>query len=283
VTSGLVIRPLAGALGAEVAGVDLSGPLSDAVFGEIHAAFLEHHVLCFREQRLDAARQLAFARRFGEPEVHPIVEGTAEHPDVIRVHKPAGESASFGVGWHSDNTFLAAPSLCTVLYGETIPPQGGDTLFACQERAYQALSEPLQRALADARAIHTAREAYDPALVGEAKYRGEAPLRYRYSDAIHAKVSHPVVRTHPESGRRALFVNPMFATRLEGFHRGESDALLAMLFAHGATPDFTCRVRWQPGTLTVWDNRSVWHYAMDDYQAYERVMYRVTIAGDVPR
>lgn len=277
------VRRTAGALGAEIAGVDLSRTVPDPVFAEVHRAFLEHAVVFFRDQRLDPASQLAFARRFGEPEVHPIVEGTAEHPDVIRVWKPAGASASFGTGWHCDNTFFEAPSMATLLYGEVVPPFGGDTLFSHMGRAYEALSEPMRTLLDGLRAVHSARRAYDPRVTGEAKYRGEGPLRYRWSEAVVAEVEHPVVRTHPETGRRSLFVNPMFTLRLPALREAESDAVLALLFAHGARPDFTCRFRWEPGSVALWDNRCVWHYAMDDYTEFERVMHRVTLAGDRPR
>ena len=276
------IRPLCGALGAEVEGVEL-GRLDAAQWSAVHAAFLEHHVLVFRDQSLDRAEHLAFATRLGAPEVHPIVEGTDAHPEVIRVHKPAGASASFGVGWHSDNSFFAEPSLGTVLHGVTIPPQGGDTLFANLERAYDALSAPIQELLEPLQAVHSAMRAYDPALVGTEKYEGKGPLRYRWSESIREEVRHPVVRVHPETGRRSIYVNPMFTERIEGLTAAESDALLRFLYEHCATPDFQCRVRWAADTVTMWDNRCLWHYAMDDYREHERLMYRVTIAGDRPR
>jgi len=277
------IQPFAASLGADVLGADLSKPLSDGDFRAIHEAFLEHHVLAIRGQDLDRVAQLAFARRFGEPEVHPIVEGTEEHPDVIRVFKPAGSAASFGVGWHSDNTFFECPSLGTVLYGETIPPVGGDTLYASMEAAWEGLSAPMQACLEGLCGIHSARRAYDPELVGREKYEGDGPLTYRYSDAVKATVTHPLVRTHPESGRKSLFVNPMFTTGIEGFARAESQALLDFLFTHAVQPEYTCRLRWAPGTVAMWDNRCVQHYAMDDYRDHDRLMWRVTLAGDRPK
>jgi len=278
----LAVRPLAGALGAEVVGTDVTR-LGRGERAALRTAFLEHHVLVIRDQSLGRAEQLAFAREFGEPEVHPIVEGMDEHPDVIRVHKPAGASASFGVGWHTDNSFFAEPSGATVLYGEVVPPVGGDTLYANMERAWEALSETLRGCLDGLLGIHSARRAYDPALVGREKYEGKGPLTYRLSDAIDQEVRHPVARTHPETGRKSLYVNPMFTVGIEGMRRAESDALLAFLFDHAAAPDFGCRVRWEPGTVTVWDNRCVWHYALDDYRDHERLMYRVTLAGERPR
>jgi taurine dioxygenase len=268
-------------MGAEIHGVDL-GALDDATFDAIHRAFLAHGAIFFRDQSLTPEAQIAFARRFGEPEVHPIVVGTDAHPEILRVHKPAGESASFGTGWHTDNTFFEHPSLGTVLYGVEIPAFGGDTLFASMTRTYDALSEPMQAFLGTRSAIHSASRAYDPKVTGEAKYRGEGPMTYRYSEIVEKEVVHPVVRTHPETGRKSLFVNPMFTLRIEGLEPSESQALLAFLYTHATQPEFTCRFRWEPGSVALWDNRCVQHYAMDDYQEFERVMMRVTIRGDRP-
>lgn len=279
--SHIQVRPLSGALGAEIGGVDLAR-LDDTIFGEINRALVDYGVLCFREQTLTHAAQIAFGRRFGELDIHPIVQGTDELPELLRVWKPAGESASFGTGWHTDNTFFERPSKATVLYGVTVPPYGGDTLFASMEQAYEALSPTMRDFLGGLRAVHSASRAYDPRVTGEAKYRGEAPLKYKYSEAVTAEVEHPLIRTHPESGRKCLFVNPMFTIRVVGLTARESDALLKMLFEHAVQPDFTCRVRWQVNTLTMWDNRCVQHYAMDDYRPFERLMYRVTVQGDRP-
>ena len=276
------VHPIAGSLGAEITGVDLAEPLSDECFAEVRQAFLAHAVVFFRGQSLTEAAQIAFARRFGEPEVHPIVLGSEAHPELVRVLKPAGESASFGTGWHTDNSFFAKPSLGSVLYGVIVPPFGGDTIFASTERAYDALSEELRRMLGGLRAVHSASRAYDPANVGEHKYRGEAPISYKWSDSIRDEVVHPVVRTHPETGRKSLYVNPMFTLRIEGLPRAESDALLRLLFDHCGKPDWTCRFRWTAGSVALWDNRCTWHYALDDYREFERLMHRVTIAGDTP-
>jgi taurine dioxygenase len=277
------IQPIAGAMGAEIRGVDLSKPLEDAAFAAVKGALLDHGAIFFREQTLPPHAQLAFARRFGELDVHPIVNGMDEHPELVRVWKPAGQSASFGVGWHSDNSFFQEPSLGSVLYGVTIPPYGGDTLYAHMERAYQALSPALRDFLDGLTAVHSAARAYAPSLVGEAKYAGDAPITYRYSEAVNEEAEHPVVRTHPETGRKSLYVNAMFTSRIVGLEPAESDALLDFLFEHMARPEFTCRFRWTPGAVAVWDNRCVQHYAMDDYRDFERLMFRVTVRGDRPR
>lgn len=276
------VRPLAGALGAEITGVNLAD-LSEAVFAEIRQALVQYSVLCFRKQSLTHEAQVHFGRRFGELDVHPIVQGTDELPELLRVWKPAGESASFGTGWHSDNTFFDKPSMATILYGVTIPPYGGDTVFASMEKAYEALSPAMKEFLKPLKAVHSAARAYDPRVTGEAKYRGEAPLKYKYSEAVTAEVEHPVIRTHPESGRACIFVNPMFTMRIAGLSQRESDAILKLLFEHAVQPELTCRVRWEAHTVAVWDNRCVQHYALDDYRQFERLMYRVTVQGDRPQ
>jgi taurine dioxygenase len=261
--------------------VDLSEPVNDAVFAEIHRALLDFAVICFRGQELTREAQLAFARRFGTPDVHPIAVGMEQYPEVIRVLKPPGESARFGNDWHSDNSFFEEPSALTILYGDTLPPFGGDTIWASMERAYDALSEAMKGMLDGLVAVHSASRAYDPEVTGAA-YRGEAPIRYTYSEAVETEVEHPVVRTHPETARKGIYVNPMFTQRIVGMEEHESRALLDMLYAHSVRPDFTCRIRWQPGTLTIWDNRCTQHYAMNDYYGHERLMYRITVNGDRP-
>ena len=278
----LEVAPISGALGAEVRGVDLSKPLDGPVFDAIHQAFLDHGVIFFREQRLEPAEQAAFGRRFGPLDVHPIVNGLHDLPEVVRVWKPAGESASFGTGWHTDNSFFERPSLGSLLHGVTLPPHGGDTLYASMERAWDALSPLLQSRLEGLSAVHSAARAYDPATTGEDKYAGTAAITYRYSDAVTHEVVHPVVRTHPETGRKSIYVNQMFTQRIVGLRKPESTALLGFLYEHCARPDFTCRFRWLPGSVALWDNRCVQHYALDDYVEFERLMYRVTISGDRP-
>ena len=210
------------------------------------------------------------------------MNGEADHPELIRVLKPAGEDASFGTGWHSDNSFMEWPSLGSILYAVTLPPYGGDTLYASAERAYDALSAPMRALLAGLVAVHSASRAYDPSVTGGAKYSGDSAITYRYSDAVRAEVEHPVIRTHPDSQRKSIYVNPMFTLRIRDLQPRESRALLRFLHEHCASPEFTCRIRWEPGTVAFWDNRSVQHYALDDYRDFERVMHRVTIAGDRP-
>ena len=276
------VQPLAGSLGAELSGVDVAVAQGDATLRELRNALLRYGVIVLRDQKLTREAQLAFARQLGTPEVHPIANGMAEHPELIRVLKPAGERAFFGTSWHTDNSFFEKPTSETILNGETVPTVGGDTIYASMELAYETLSAPMKALVEPLVAVHSASRAYDPRTTGDAKYRGEAPITYTYSDAIYHEVEHPVVRTHPETGRKSLYVNAMFTQRIVGLASHESDALLAMLFAHAARPEFSCRLRWAPGSLALWDNRSVQHYAIDDYADFERVMYRVTLEGTRP-
>jgi taurine dioxygenase len=280
--SSFEIQPISGVLGAEITGPDLSKPLSPDAFEQIHQALMDYGVVFFRDQSLTHAEQIAFGARFGPLDVHPIANGLEDYPEVIRVLKPAGESASFGVGWHTDNSFFENPSLATCLYAVRVPPYGGDTIFASMEHAYQDLSDTMKGWLAGTTAIHSASEAYDPKVTGDAKYNGDAAITYTYSDAVHAEATHPVVRTHPETGRKSLYVNPMFTQRIVGLETDESDAMLAFLFNHCAKPTFSSRFRWQANSVALWDNRSVQHYALDDYREFERLMYRVTVGGDRP-
>jgi taurine dioxygenase len=274
--------PLASQIGAEIHGVDVSKPVDDRLFGEIQQALFQHQVIVFRDQRFAPPEQIAFARRFGDLDVHPIANGMADYPEMIRVWKPKGERAFFGTSWHTDNTFFEKPSAAVILFGDTIPPVGGDTLYASMGAAYEALSPKMQSFVKGLTAVHSAARAYDPKTTGDAKYKGEAAITYTFSDSIYDEVEHPVVRTHPETGRLGLFVNPMFTLRIKELETDESEALLAFLYAHATRPELTCRVRWQPGSLVIWDNRCTQHYAIDDYPDYERVMYRVTVSGSKP-
>ena len=276
------IRGLSGALGAEIWDIDLSGSLTPLERDALVDALHRYGVLCIRDQKLTHVSQIALASIFGTPDVHPIAKGLEAYPEIIRVRKPAGEQAFFGTSWHSDNSFFEAPSAITILYGEQIPPVGGDTIYASMELAWRSLSEPMQRFLEPLRAIHSARSAFDPRTTGEAKYRGDAAIQYSYSDAIYEQVEHPVVRTHPRTGRKSLYVNPMFTQEIVGLSAPESAALLSLLYDVSTQPELTCRLRWQNGSVAIWDNRFLQHYAIDDYTDFERLMYRVTIAGDRP-
>lgn len=276
------LRPLAATIGAEIFNVDLSQPISQNGVQSLRNALLQFGVIFFRDQHLTPDTHLTLAKMFGTPEVHPIVAGIDERPEIIRIVKPANEPASFGTDWHSDNSFFEAPSLGTILYAEEVPPAGGDTLYADMYEAYNKLSDGMKDLLANLRAVHSAKIAYDPAGTAGAKYRGESTLKYKLSEAVTEENLHPVVRTHPESGRKALYVNPMFTIHFENMTESESAPLLEYLYAHCTRPEFTCRFKWQKGSVAFWDNRGVMHYAMNDYEGYQRVMSRITLTGDKP-
>ncbi|TNE34161.1 MAG: taurine dioxygenase [Alphaproteobacteria bacterium] len=273
------VQPLTSCIGAEIAGVDLSRELTDEQFGEVKDALVHNHVIFFRDQEVTPERQLTFAKRFGTPEVHPIVEGSNAHPELIEVLKPAGEGASFGTGWHTDNTFFEKPTLYTMLYGIDIPPVGGDTLWADMAAAYDALSDKMKELLDGLVAVHSASIAYDPRTTRE-KYEGKHSLKYKYSDVVETEVEHPLIRTHDISGRKCIYVNPMFTLRIKGMTKEESAPLLKFLYEFSTKPEFVCRFRWQPKSVAMWDNSCTQHYAMNDYVQYRRFMRRVTIGGD---
>lgn len=266
-------------MGAEIAGIDLAGDLSDEQFGEIRRALFTFGAIGFRDQRLTLEQHCTFARRFGTLEVHPIVNGMEGFPEVIRMHKPAGTAASFGVGWHSDNSFFEKPSMGSIVHAHIVPPQGGDTLFANQQLAFATLSDGMKQTLRQLTAIHSANDAYTSPTALE-KYDGDGPITYRRSDIISREVEHPLVIRHPVTGGEALYVNAMFTSHIKGWTKEESRPLLDWLIAHSVREDFQCRFRWEKDSLVIWDNRIVQHAALNDYEAYERLLYRITVNGE---
>ena len=275
--SRLEIRPLASALGAEIFGVDLAERLDEGTIEELRAALLEHVVIFFRDQQLAPRQLLALAERFGEVAEYPLVKGLPECPLVLPVIKEPHERVNFGGIWHSDTAYLERPALGTLLYALETPPVGGDTMFASTYLAYEALSEGMQRLLGSLQAVNVAGKAIT------LKTR-EAMHSKRGTTAEPEAISavHPAVRTHPETGRKALYVNLAHTLRFTDMSEEESAPLLDYLFAHQIRPEFTCRFRWRPGSLAFWDNRASLHYPLNDYHGHRRVMHRVTLLGDRP-
>ena len=261
-------NPLCGALGVEIDAVDLSKTLTDGMLEELHRAFLNHLVLFFRAQDLSAPQLTRLGRNFGELHVNPFGEGHPDAAEVMLVRSEENEELRFAGKWHSDISWDENPSLGSILYAENVPTFGGDTLFANMYLACEALSPPLQKMLSRLNAVHT---------VDKGKFGGA-----RYGDPFKDAVIHPVLRTHPDTGRLALFVNEYFTCAIEGMNPAESQTLLSFLFAHLVRPDFSCRFRWEPGSLAFWDNRVTQHYATNDYPGVSRRMHRVTIVGERP-
>lgn len=279
-SSRLRIEPASGALGADVYGVDVAA-LEDGEFERLYAAWLEHHVLFIRDQKITPADQTAFAARFGELDVYPFMQPVLGHPHVIPIVKERTTRYNFGGGWHTDMSYVECPPKATLLYAIEVPSRGGDTLFANMEAAYEALSTGMQSMLAALRAVFSAAKVH-----GSAGYyqRADHPMEMRKNETQEqSRYVHPVVRTHPETGRKSLYLDEPHVERLENMRTSESQPLIQYLCQHATQPQFTTRLRWTPGTLAVWDNRCVQHYALNDYHGQRREMHRVVVRGDVPR
>lgn len=270
----LSIRRIAGALGAEISGVDLSKELDGPTFDAIHRAYVEHEVIFFRDQRLTPEQHKAFGRRFGTLNIHPYVKGMDGHPEIMEIIKEPGDRVNFGGGWHSDMSFLETPSIGSILYALQLPDYGGDTLFASMTKAYEALSDGMKATLEGLRAVHSANREYS-AQGHSTQKRGS--MQVSEAEGLAGEFTHPVVKVHPVTGRKSLYVNPAFTLRFEGWKERESKPLLDYLFNHARYEGFTCRFQWTEGALAFWDNRSVWHFALNDYPGQRRHMRRVTV------
>jgi len=274
--SQLDIAPIAGPLGAELLGVDLAAPMDDSLFARIRQAFHDHSVIFFRDQSLTPEQQLAFATRFGPVNVNRFFTAVPGHPDIAEVRKEPGQKKNIGEVWHTDHSYDEVPALGSLLLAREVPPVGGDTMFACMYAAYDALSDGMKRTLAPLRALHSSRHVFG----AKAGYhQNDLAGRLHNPEAATQDAIHPVVITHPDTGRKALYVNANFTVGIEGWTAEESAALLGFLYEHGKRPEFTCRFRWRNGSLALWDNRSTWHFALNDYHGQRRLMHRVTIEG----
>jgi taurine dioxygenase len=258
--------------------VDLSKPLETGTVGEIRRAFLEHLVVFFRDQPLELDRYMAFARAMGTPVEYPFVKGLPDFPHVIEVKKLEHEKSNFGGIWHSDTAYLEAPPMGSMLLAREIPPYGGDTLFANQYLAYETLSPGMKKLLDGLTGVNTSAKA-DVSKTREDRIKTDG----REEAKKNYETGHPVVRTHPETGRKALYVNTAHTARFEGMTDEESAGLLNYLFQHQVRPEFTCRFTWQVGSIAFWDNRCAQHNPVNDYHGFRRVMHRITLEGDRPK
>ena len=273
----LEVRPLSRAVGAEILGINLLNPVSDAQIAEIRKIWLQHSVVFFREQPLEPGAFQAFAQRFGEIIEYPFVKGLPDFPLIVPVLKLPHEKHNFGGVWHTDTTYLQEPPMATMLIARELPPVGGDTLFASNYAAFEGLSPALQDTLRTLKGVNSSAKAAvthsrEDRLADSATDKGRSELNSE----------HPVVRTHPETGREALYVNPGHTLRFAGWTEEESAPLLNYLFEQQVKPEYTCRFVWRPGSIAFWDNRCDLHNPINDYHGYKRLLHRITLKGDKP-
>ncbi len=281
----LDIRPIAGAIGAELHGVDLSQELDDATFSAVRQALQDHLVIFFRDQTITPDQHLAFGRRFGTIETHRYAKGLDSHPEILPVVKEAEDrAANFGGIWHSDVAFHEVPPKGQVLYALEVPEFGGDTIFVNMYRAYETLSDGMKKMLEGRNAMFTGERSYGPSNSEVTKRQAlfSRSMEVKMMNNAESEVAHPIVRTHSETGRKSLFVSAIAIRRLEGMTIEESQPILNFLKDHAIRPENTCRFRWRKHSLAVWDNSCTQHYALNDYHGHRRVMHRVTIAGEKP-
>ncbi len=275
-------RKIAGAMGAEIEGVDLSEDLDDETIGEIRGALLDNCVIFFRDQKLTPERQLAFARRWGGIHFHPFMEGMPEHPEILEIVKRPSDKRNFGGSWHTDQMFSPQPAMGTILYAKEVPSAGGDTMYANLYLAYETLSDGMKAMLANVKTVCVGDhfKGHD----GKSRkefYAGKTEMKVRDPGDVQTTSIHPLVRTHPETGRKLLYIGG-HVQGFEGMKDEESQPIIDYLMRHAVRPEFTCRFRWQTGSLAFWDNRCTQHFAVNDYPAETRIMHRITVSGDTP-
>ena len=272
------VTALAPAMGAEITGLDLAkGDFKSGLIDDVRAVWLEHHLCVLRDQNLTPQRQLELAWAIGEPDIYPFLEGLDGFPEITSVLKREDETVNFGGVWHTDTIYKEKPPMATMLQAVELPPIGGDTLFANQHLAWDRLSDGLQQTLSGLRVICAA---------GKAKVAASRNARIaekgKAVDADTMQASHPVVRTHPETGRKSIYASPGHVIRFDGWTEEESAGLLAYLFRHQIIPEFQCRLGWRVGDIAIWDNRCTLHYPLNDYNGHRRLLHRITLKGDRP-
>jgi len=282
-SNSIEIKPIAGALGAELHGIDLAN-LTDDDFADVHDAFLAHQVIFFREQVLTPVEQIGFAKRFGDIHLHPYMRGLPDHPEILEIVKREEDTKNFGGGWHTDQAFSPRPALCTLLYAKETPTFGGDTMFTNMYAAYEALSDTMKSVLAPLKRLFLGdRAAAAGGQSRKEKYLSQGGIMQPKDPNADegTEAEHPLVRTHPETGRKSLFLSSHTA-KIVGMTDEESASILSFLRQHSVRPEFTCRFRWEPGSFAIWDDRCTQHFAINDYNGQRRRMHRITIRGDVP-
>jgi taurine dioxygenase len=266
------VRPVTPTIGAEIHGVKLSEPLGNQQFQEIHDALMQHQVILFRDQEMSLDQHKDFGRRFGPLHIHPHAPGPEGHPEILRIHADENSKQVAGHRWHSDVSCDAEPPMGSILHLHTVPPTGGDTLFASMYAAYDALSEPMQAFLGTLTAIHD----------GTPNYQRRSKVAGKDDARSYPRSEHPVIRTHPVTGKKAIFVNPVFTQAIKDVPEDEGKAILEFLYEHNKKPEFVCRFSWEANSVAFWDNRCVQHLAMWDYFPQVRSGNRVTVSGDRP-
>ncbi len=275
-TDQIVVKPVSNAVGAEVDGVDLSSPLSPSVLSTLQTAFAAHGVLFFRNQSLTPEQHIAFAESWGRVVVNRFFTPVEDYPQVAEVRKEPHQSINIGGGWHTDHSYDEEPALGSILCAKELPESGGDTLFAGMGAAYEALSPGLKETLSGMKALHSSRHVFGE----KADMPEDVRDRLKNAESATQDTVHPVVITHPLSGRKSLYVNPGFTRGFDGWTLEESSPLLAYLYEHASRAEFTYRFRWEPGSVAFWDNRATWHYAVNDYAGQRRLMHRITLDGE---
>ncbi|PKQ03682.1 MAG: taurine dioxygenase [Alphaproteobacteria bacterium HGW-Alphaproteobacteria-11] len=268
------VRKMTGGCGAEVLGVDIASP-SNSDMEAIRAAYRDYGVIFFRDQKLTPEEHIAFARRWGDIDINKFFPANGQYPEIAEVRKEKEQKVNIGGGWHTDHSYDAEPAMGSILVARELPEEGGDTLFADMYKAYEALSDGLKKTLEGMRAVHSNAHVFGTA----GAYKSSDQAGGFKGESLTGEAVHPVVVTHPLSGRKALYVNSAFTTHFEGWNWFESKALLDYLYAHASRPEFTCRFQWREGSVAFWDNRATWHYAVNDYHGEKRLMHRITIAG----
>ena len=274
--SNLTLEPASPTLGAFVRGIDLSQPLAEPVLADLVRAHADYGVLFFRDQQLTPDDHIALAEQFGEININRFFAPVAGHPQIAEVRKEPEQALNIGGGWHTDHSYDEIPALGSMLYARELPPTGGDTIYASMYAAYEALSDGMKQMLAGLNAVHSSRHVFG----ATSDYPGEMQNRIGNSDAATQDAVHPVVLTHPRSGRKGLYVNPGFTVRFDGWTAQESEPLLRYLYQHASRPEFTYRFPWAPGSLAFWDNRCTWHFAVNDYHGQRRLLHRITLEGE---